>query len=487
MKNTVVRLLALVTALLITASPITVQASASKSDTDTVLRVHISTSEEDGSLPLANIILDLYKTDLQPGSQGTAAEVAAQYKTRENLVATLVTDGQGWAECNLTQAGQPNGVYLIVQQHNPAAAGEGEALCVTVSGGVQTVYFKRVPEKTPNIQTDVATIQQKSGSFDIGQQHIWILRGTIPAGISNAVKYRITDILDYRLSYQKGSPVVTLFCCDGKEIPLEEKYYTLVEETQSRSGKMVDAFHIALTPEGMSYVAANQGKGSEKSEIRVRFQAAINCNATMGATVPNDSHLDYTNSAGVVYHADSDIPEVHTGGIHILKTDKEGTPLSGSEFMIAREATQAEMEDETLTKEVLHIGGKNLAVVYLDFYAEDLQGEKQFTAVTDTEGKAAVYGLAYGTYYLVETKAPEGYGIVTQPMEIEVSETSHIRQQDGWRNINGEIVDNTLKVVNTKFVFPDTGGFGTAGFTAVGILLICAACVLLLSNRNKKF
>ena len=69
----------------------------------------------------------------------------------------------------------------------------------------------------------------------------------------------------------------------------------------------------------MAYVAANLGEGEKTSEIRIYFNAAINEIASIGEKIPNTAHLDYTNSAGVVYGADSDAPTVHTGDINLLK------------------------------------------------------------------------------------------------------------------------------------------------------------------------
>lgn len=452
-----------------------------------LLQVFAATGEEDGSVPLENIILDIYKT----GQQEVQGKImtdddTARLKVRSNLVGTVMTDENGRAEFDFLKAGLPDGVYLITQQENPALSGKPAAYYITIKESL-TLNLEMIPEKTPEIQMDIASLQQKSGSFDVGKLHSWIIRSSIPAGISNAREYRITDVLDFRLQYEKGSPKVSLYNRDGQTLILEEVCYFLEEETQNRNGVPVDAFHLALTPDGMTFVAANLGSGEENAELRVHFQAAINRNAAMGDTIPNDAHLDYINSAGVVYHTDSDIPEVHTGGIHILKTDGDGKPLAGSEFMIAREATQAEMETETVTKEVLQVENKDMAVVFLDFLDADMETWKRDTAVTDTEGNASIYGLAYGTYYLIESRAPEGYEVMNQPMQIEIHEFSHLTKRDGRINSSGEIADYTVQVVNTRFAFPNTGGSGTITYSAIGFLLICAACILLLFNRNRRY
>lgn len=472
---------------------------------DRILNIFKSTSEEDGSMPLANIVFDIYKVatmeqiavgEVSISSQPTEEEIA-KYKHSDNLVATLMTNVQGFATFNFTEAGQSDGVYMIVEQHNPATTGAVSPFYIAVPGTIEdggghaytlNVNPKNVTEKAPDIRKDVTSIDNNSDSFDEGEQHTWIVRGDVPAGIGNAQKYTITDVLDYRLTYQKGSPVVKLFTRSGEEITLEaESHYTLTEGSVTDGDNTVDRFAISLTPAGMSYVATNVGSGDNHPEIRVYFRAVINRNASMGATIPNDAHLDYTNSAGADYDADSDIPEVHTGGINILKTDNDSEPLAGATFMIAREATQAEMENETIIKEVLNVGGKDMAVVFAAFHdTADMSGEKVYTVTTGEDGKAVIYGLAYGTYYLVETKAPAGYNLLTAPITVRINEVSHLTEADGWKDVNDQVVDNTLHVVNTKFILPDTGGMGTTVFTAAGAIIIGAACILLLTNRKKR-
>ena len=56
----------------------------------------------------------------------------------------------------------------------------------------------------------------------------------------------------------------------------------------------------------------------------------------------------------------------------------------------------------------------------------------------------------------------------------------------GWEDSSGNVVDNTLHIINTKFVLPDTGGMGTTVFTVAGLGIIAAACMLLLINRKRK-
>ena len=463
---------------------------------DRILNILKTTSEAEGKKPLANISFEIYRVaeleqlergEVTLGEKPTREDIL-RYQKQENLVATLTTDAQGMASYNFTENGQPDGAYLIVEQYSAATTGAIEPFFILIPGTTEDgsghsyslfVSPKNISETGPDIKKDVTEIENNSDSFDVGQEHTWILRGGVPAGIGSAQRYAISDTLDYRLTYVKGSPVVKLFTKAGEELSMtDDTFYTLAEGTAVVDGRTVDQFSVSLTAKGMAYVAGNLGEGSHLPEIRVYYRAAINENAGLGEQIPNQAHVDYLNSAGMDYDADSDIPEVHTGGIHLLKTDAEGNPLAGAELRIAREATEAELADESVVKQKLTVQGEVLDVVFVDFLPQaDLSGEKVDRVVTGEDGKASFCGLAYGSYYLVETKAPGGYNLLTEPVAVQIDGESHLVTEDK---------DPTVRIINTKFVLPETGGTGTALFTVVGLLIIGSAAILIFMNSRKK-
>ena len=168
------------------------------------------------------------------------------------------------------------------------------------------------------------------------------------------------------------------------------------------------------------------------------------------------------------------------GGINIMKTDVLGNGLSGAGYQIAREATSGELRDSSVAKRLLKTGEQTLTVVYTSFWdSREMTGQKQEEAVTDAHGCTAMYGLPYGTYYLVESRAPEGYDQMTSPIRVTVNKYSHLTASDDVRDDADTVIDNTVHIVTIRYTLPDTGNaanirisYALAGLTvSLGVLL----------------
>ena len=99
--------------------------------------------------------------------------------------------------------------------------------------------------------------------------------------------------------------------------------------------------------------------------------------------------------------------------------------------------------------------------------------EKVTEYTTGEDGKILMYGLSYGTYYIVETKAPKDYNLLNEPVTVQIHETSHLDEA-------------VLTVYNTRFLLPETGGMGTGLFTVFGIICIGGALVISACCLRKK-
>lgn len=435
---------------------------------------HILKTDNDG-MPLANISFDIFRVcdrdayingDVAIGAIPTDADVES-FAVDANRVATVTTGADGKASWNF---GTEDGVYLVVELPNAVIEEPVKPFFLVLPAGdsenpqyVVTAQPKNtVIDEDVDIEKDVTEIDNDWSTYDVGQIHTWIIQTNIPAGLATGLKYEITDTLDYRLTF-KGNVVVTVHEKTAKAgenalLTLEEGTdYMLTVGTDAAIVEekefTVDTFKVALTSEGMQKAAAVLGV---EPEIRVYFDAMINENAQMGIEIPNQAHLEYTNNVGKEFEEDSDIPEVVTGGLKVIKIDASNAGrLSGAKFALYREAENGTVQI------TVNGAAKKVALI---------------TELTTAADGTAVYnGIAYGTYYLVETAAPENYNLLTEPVVVEVNADSHLEE------------GSAVTVRNSaKFKLPETGGMGTTVFTVVGISVMGAAALLYVITNKKK-
>lgn len=100
----------------------------------------------------------------------------------------------------------------------------------------------------------------------------------------------------------------------------------------------------------------------------------------------------------------------------------------------------------------------------------------QATVVTTgADGVASFEGLADGTYYLEETKAPAGYNPLEKPQQIVVTGS----------DTDTSKLTTTAQVANsTGTLLPSTGGMGTTFFYVIGGIFVLASVVLLITRKR---
>lgn len=222
-------------------------------------------------------------------------------------------------------------------------------------------------------------------------------------------------------------------------------------------------------------------------------------------------------------------PEVTTGGKKFVKADQTtGERLTGAEFEVYDAQTKGKVlayvttkEAETLKKAVTD--AKTALDKAIDAYnnlsAEDQKGEKGKQAktaintaqeaynkavvaaaqqykwvettdktaervklVSDGQGKFEITGLAYGTYYLQETKAPKGYALNEARYEFKIAKGSYSATTGGVTYesddpVSDKTVGGAQRIDNKKVTIPQTGGIGTIIFTAIGLAIMASAII----------
>ncbi len=163
---------------------------------------------------------------------------------------------------------------------------------------------------------------------------------------------------------------------------------------------------------------------------------------------------------------------VRTYSATVTKTDGT-TTLSGAEFELY-DAAPASASPLTLV-DITESGATTRK------YRPAVSGDT-VTTTKIAAGVAQIVGLdGETTYYFVETKAPDGYNLLTDPEEVVFKYLPYEgAPRHSYRNVSKEIVNSA------GVELPETGGTGTTLFIVFGTLIAVAAAVIIVTNRRAK-
>lgn len=205
---------------------------------------------------------------------------------------------------------------------------------------------------------------------------------------------------------------------------------------------------------------------TEDTSIVVTYSATLNEKAVIYPE-PN------TNETKLVYGEGSettwDETKTFTYQFDLVKTKTDNTVLNGAEFKLYDAKTEG--------NEIALIDEGN--GVYRVATAAEKAAEG-FVSATIKAGKVTIKGLDSGTYYLEETKAPAGYNVLAERVEVKIDHANLTATVEGDTYVSGGV-----QVINqTGAELPSTGGIGTTIFYVVGGLLVVAAGVLLVTRKR---
>lgn len=180
-----------------------------------------------------------------------------------------------------------------------------------------------------------------------------------------------------------------------------------------------------------------------------------------------------TNETKLVYGEGSettwDETKTFTYQFDLVKTKTDKTVLDGAEFKL--------YDAKTDGNEIALID-EGKGVYRVATVAE--KDDDGFVSATIKAGKVTIKGLDSGTYYLEETKAPAGYNVLAERVEVKIDHANLTATVEGDTYVSGGV-----QVINqTGAELPSTGGIGTTIFYVVGGLLVVAAGVLLVTRKR---
>ncbi len=214
------------------------------------------------------------------------------------------------------------------------------------------------------------------------------------------------------------------------------------------------------------------------ANITVKYDALLDDEAVIGGNGnENGAFLTYSNNP--YGSTDStkkykDSATVYTYGFDLTKVDKTDANkvLKGAEFTL--------YSDEGLKNSIKFTGTDGSYVKY-----DGTQGDAVPTLKVNENGKLILKGLASGTYYLKETKAPDGYNIQRDPFQLIIGVDSDFVATDRneGRFPNGLVTKNIQN--SNGFSLPVTGDMGTILFAAGGVALVALGAVLVIMARRR--
>lgn len=364
--------------------------------------------------------VELLKLDgEQAGEVGLAGVIFNLYTADDDLVEeNLTTDADGYIRVQ----GLAYGDYYFKEISAPddyVLFGEDKPFSITESGTITVDGVKTGTVETVEITNYQAPAIEKTinGSTETHEtnretEFTYNLTIALPEDIADYQEFIITDILDSRLSYTGTWSV------EGINASLLE--FTEVGQTLTWS---VNSFPAL---DGVDFFTIN-------------FTAEINAGVEIDL-IPNTGGINFTNESG-------------TDG------DKETLPV----YVTPTEGSLTIIKQDGETNELLNGA---------EFELRDSDGEVVRDGTTGSDGELSWSGIDYGEYTLHEVKAPEGYRILNNPINI---------------TIDNENSENTLTVDNTKtgWELPTTGGIGTTLFTLIGLTLMGSALYLYVRHRRQ--
>ena len=291
--------------------------------------------------------------------------------------------------------------------------------------------------------------------------------------------YYVTDTMDAGMAMVRNEGAdndvtVTIYRADGTTVQATLKF-----EASDNGFNITIPWAESSVVEGATVWTS---KYDNASVIKVTYNAKLTSQAAIdGNGNDNNATINWDVNDG------DSIPvkdTVYTYALAIKKVDKQGNALAGAEFVLKN------------GDEVVKVSGSN------GVYTVDPTVTESATITSPENGLIVIKGVDGDEYTLTETKAPDGYNLLTAPVTVTptlIGETS--TNETKYLDENGNVVDvetgasvsiviadvaaTPVVVVNfTGTELPSTGGMGTTLFYTIGGLLVVCAGVLLVTKKR---
>lgn len=359
---------------------------------------------------------------------------------------------------------------------------------VYVTGGKQiqaSLVTVDSDSATVNLKSEAPSIEKKADktSVEIGNVVTYTVTGSIPDTTGYAqYTYKINDTLSNGLDFVNDVNGTALAeDATTVKVTVAFKDTDVTDASKAPTTATLDTVnHRKMTLDLSSWVRENQG--NKGKEFNVTYYAKVNDKAVVAEK--NSAKLEYGNDPDNTTETTPSEAKTPTYPLNIKKTDHKTTELlAGAKFSLY---TETEYKKDAATRQAIKVTGTDGNYV-VDPTSENTVFESAATKIGENECNLHVNGLAEGTYYLVETEAPEGYNKLAKDVKIVITKST-TGDETEW-TLSKDDNDEADKIINiensTGSLLPSTGGKGAIAFGIIAAILVFGVVVSFIRDKRK--
>ena len=333
---------------------------------------------------------------------------------------------------------------------------------------------------TVNLKTEAPSITKTANkeTAEIGQVVKYTVTGVIPdtTGYAEYV-YKIHDELTKGLDFVNDANGAALEAgATTVNVKVAFKEAGVTDASTAPTTATIDTTNSKKMSLDLStWVKANQtNKGKE---FTVTYYAKVNKDAEV--TNNNKASLEYGNNPSDTTTTTPSEAKTNTYPLDINKTKKgSDEKLAGAKFSLYTSA-----EDAKNGENAIKVSGSNG-----NYVVDPASTTTEFESVKSIDGKGYnlhINGLEAKDYWLVETKAPEGFNKLTAPIKVTITKTGDAEwsvSKDGTAED-----DKIIDVENSSgSLLPSTGGRGAIAFAVIAAILVFGVAVSFIRDKRKE-